>query len=270
VKGGSIISPGLDFMLQVARGKIPGITHVNKFGTTTNADSGVVTDIWDGANPTDDDDIWSTPTAARIHTLVSTSDNDGKTQAPNSTGARTVRVYGLTSWDTAETSEVVTLDGTTGVTTTNSYVIIHRMVVETFGASGPNVGYIDCTAAVDGTITAMILPSLGQTQMCVYGIPSTQVGYMTNFYAHIDKAGGGATAIYADLSMWWTQDVENAANVWTLKQDASLSIFGSSGFQHFYKPPKVFAGPGVVKLQTTSSANDMEVSGGFDIILVDN
>lgn len=49
---------------------------IDKFGKTTNADSGVNTDLWDGANTTDDVAVHVAPTQARIHALVSSDADD--------------------------------------------------------------------------------------------------------------------------------------------------------------------------------------------------
>lgn len=34
--------------------------------------------------------------------------------------------------------------------------------------------------------------------------------------------------------------------------------------------PKKFVGPGIIKIQSTSGANDVDISAGFDIVLIDN
>ena len=253
--------------LEIPEGEITGHYSVNKFGRCTNADSADPTDIWDRANPTNDQAIWLAPTAARLHSLSSTSDNDGKTGAPSSTGARTVQVYGLTSWDTAETSEVVTLDGTTAVITANSYVIIHRIKVLTSGASGPNIGTITAAAAIDGTVTAQIQPLEGQTQMAIYGIPSTQRAFMTGFYGSLDRDSPvGASAL---LKLLWCFDVENQPTVFQVKHTVTIAN-GQPPHRHEYNPYNGFSGPGIFKLQVNSDGNDTLADGGFDLILVDN
>ena len=35
--------------LAIAAGNVPGYSHVNKFGNTSNADEGVLTDVWDAS-----------------------------------------------------------------------------------------------------------------------------------------------------------------------------------------------------------------------------
>lgn len=256
-----------DSNLSIPKGEIAGHASVNKFGRTTNADSGIATDVWDRANATNDQDVWLSPTAARVHTVVSTSDLDGKTAAPSSVGARTIRIYGLTSWSTAETSEDITLDGTTGVNTTNSYVIIHRIKVLTCGTSGPNVGYITATAVTDGSVTAQINPSEGQTQMAIYGVPSTQTAYLTGWYASINKAVATAQG---NISLLASIDQANTNNEWQVKHTTGLNTTGTSTYQHHFNPYNGFAGPVVLKLQVVTGQNDCDVSGGFDLILVNN
>jgi hypothetical protein len=251
--------------LAISKGVVPGHKTVNKFGRTTNADSADPTDIWDRANATNDQAIWLAPTAARVHAIASTDDNDGKTSAPNSTGARTVRVYGLADWDTAESSEDVTLDGTTGVNT-RPYVIIHRIKVLTSGASGPNIGTITATAASDSTVTAQINPSEGQTQMAIYGVPSTQSAYVTSFYANVERdSPAGVTCL---IRLLWCFNVESQSTIYQIKHTTSLNK--GDDVQQFYDPPNTFAGPGILKLQVNADANDAIVDGGFDLIVADN
>lgn len=264
--GFQIVS-NLPAALEIPEGEITGHYAVNKFGRCTNADAADPTDIWDRANATNDQAIWLAPTAARVHAIASTSDNDGKTGAPSSTGARTVQVYGLKTWDLAETSEVVTLDGTTAVNTANSYVIIHRIKVLTSGASGPNIGTITATAATDATVTAQIQPLEGQTQMAIYGIPSTQKAFMTGFYGSLERdSPTGASAL---LKLIWCFDVENQPTVFQVKHTVTITS-GQPSHRHEYNPYNGFTGPGIFKLQVNSDGNDTLADGGFDLILVDN
>jgi hypothetical protein len=254
--------PSWSLMYDVPDGAFLDLQSVNKFGRTTNADSGVATDIWDAANATEDDDIWVAPTQARVHAITS---NDGGDTAAGA-GARTIRVYGLRSWDSTESFEDITMNGAGAVNTVNSYVIIHRMRVLTSGATSANIGDIFATAAVDGTITAMIVATEGQTQMAVYGIPSSQTAYVTKIYASLNRAVATAQG---NLSLLWCFDVKNQPTVFQVKHTMGLSTTGTSAISHDYKPYSGFTGPGILKLQVVAGQNDCDVSGGFDLLLED-
>ena len=256
--------------LRIAAGRVKGIRVVNKFGSSPNVDGATLTDIWDGSvdAPGAAQPIWLAPTAATAHNITSTADTDGKTSAPNSVGARTIRIYGLTDWDSAETSQDITLNGTTAVSTVTAYVIIHRMKVLTSGASGPNTGIIKATAAAAGTkVTAEIRIGVGQTLMAIYGVPSTQTLYLTSIYGGVLRSVATAAG---DLTLAWCFDVENQPAVFQAKHRTSMNKDGSTRIQHIYDPPNAFAGPGILKLQATASANDVTVTGGFDAYLINN
>jgi len=252
-------------MLNVSRGLVPGMTSTNRWGRAPSGMQTTLTDIWDRADATPTQQIWLCPTAARIHAIVSTSANDDG--APAGTGARTVTVYGLTSWSTAEVSEVVTLNGVGAVNTVNAYVIIHKMVVTTFGASGPNVGTITATAATDATVTAAILPGNGTTEMAIFGIPSTQTAYISRMHGSINE--NGATT-RADLYIKVATSPASFPAVFVLARTFCVTNTGTSTYDEAFNPPIKIVGPAIVKLSGISSTADTNASGGFDYILIDN
>jgi len=264
--------PGIsDPMLGIPAGNYSGYSVVNKFGRSTNVDSGVATDIHDGANadsyPTaalDDRDTWQAPTQARTHQIKSTDVNDDGD--PVGTGARTIQIYGLTAWtDTSETSETITLNGTTNVATSNSYVIIHRMKVLTAGSSGPNVGTIYATADTDSTITAQINPAEGQTQMAVYGIGAYDA-YMVQYYMSAVK---GAASVGIETTLLVNNEPDSQLTSFLVKHTLGLATEGTSKYTHKFEPYFKITGPAIIKLRANASANNTDVSGGFDLILVD-
>lgn len=246
--------------LDTARGLNGGQVSVNKFGRATDCDLSTVSDIWDRANSADAQDIFVAPTQARIHQITSTSAND--TSA--GTGAQAVRVYGLTDWDTEEETEIVVMNGASNVATLFSYVIIHRIQVLTFGSAGPNVGIITATADTDATITAQINADEGQTQMAIYGVPSTQKAYMTGFYASLN----GTTNARADITLKVNPYPDNELAGFLTKHTIGIGTSGSSLLQHHYKPYNGFDGPCIIKIQGDPTANNTEISAGFDLILV--
>lgn len=267
--------PVRDPQLTIARSLVTGMMSVNKFGRNIEIDSAAIADIWDGGHTVASGGvslIWVAPTQARIHAIVSTSLNDSDTGGvnPQSDGARTVRVFGLTDWDTAEVSEDIILDGTTSVNTSNSYVIIHRIRVLTKGnnATGPNVGVITATAATDATITAQIRAGQGQTQMAIYGIPSTQKAYIGRLYANANKAGGAAGLL--DVSLLSNPEPQTEITSFLTKHTFGLQSTGTSALTIPYYSPKVIEGPAIIKVQASSNTNDMDVSAGFDLVVIDN
>ena len=255
-----------NFALEVAKGKVSGHSQINKFGAAPSGVQTTATDIWSRADATPTQQIWLAPTAARIHAIVSSSANDDGD--PVGTGARTLRVYGLKTWASAETSEDITLNGVTPVNTANSYVIIHRMKCLTYGASGPNVGTITATADSDTTITAVILPGDGQTEMAIYGVPSTQSFYLTRWWAGIDKVTAAATSCDFELRVNEAPDV--ITTVFLRKDDMAVQSTGSNWCERIYGNPVKFAGPCIVKIQGIASAADTDGKSGFDAYIITN
>lgn len=252
-------TPNTDFRLEVARGNIAGVSAVTKYGRNGDVDLAAAEDVWDGGG------TWVAPTTARTHDIASSSASD----AAAGVGARTVRVWGLTAWNAAEVSEDITMNGVTNVPTVNSYVIIHRIRVLTKGATNTNVGTITATAQTDATITAQIDPGIGSTLMAIYGVPSTQTFFMTEFEASIVRDQGGAGLdVQVDVVDNPEPDVE-LLNFRTRHTNA-LQLDGGSSVTHPFNPYKSFPGPCIIKLRATASANDAIVSGGFDGFLVTN
>lgn len=244
-----------DYGLQVARGLVTGVSRINKFGAAPDGVQTTATDIWSRADSAATQQIWLAPTAARVHAIVSSSaDDDG---SPVGNGARTIRVYGLQTWASAETSEDVTLNGTTPVNTANSYVIIHRMKVLTSGATAINVGTITATAATDGTITAVIAIGDGQTEMAVYGIASGYTFYLKRWGASIGK---GNTTISVNFKLLVNENPNVQTTNFLRKDDINLVSTGTSGISRNYDIPPSFAGPCIIKVQSIASAADTDAT----------
>ena len=252
-----------EFYVMSSLDLIDDISTINKFGAATDCDNGVATDIWDGADGTTSTDVWVPPTIARVHDIASGSAND--TSA--GTGARTVEIFGLQTWGSVETSEIITMNGTTNVATSNSYVIIHRMKVLTWGSGGVNAGIITATAQTDSTVTSAILTGNNQTQMCIYGVPSSQKLRVTEFGCEVVKSS--ASTILAEGEVLIMIDPNTNVgnnNAWT-NVESFISKSDVTKWKHQYKVPKKFDGPCIVKLQVTADTDNTTIMGYFDGVL---
>lgn len=249
--------------LNIARKIFPGISHINKFGRGTDFDAGVETDVWDRSNAVDGQKVWTAPTAARIHDIVSSDAGDVAAGA----GARTVRIVGLKSWDAAgEVTEDLTMNGLTDVPTVNAYVIIYRIGVLTKGATSINIGAITATAQVDGTVTAQINAGVGRTQMAICGVPSKQTFYISRLYAGLNKPAANASA---DIRLRINPEPDAELTNFAVRHFFSLDRAGTSQFSLTYVTPKIIPGPALIKLTADCDVNNADVSGGFDSYVVD-
>ena len=258
--GAMAVTNRLDFSGQVALGNVSGHVAVNKFGNAPNGVQITITDIWSRANADPLQQIWLAPTAPRAHVIASTSAAD----TAGSTGAGSVVVYGLPTWSTAETSGTYAIGGTT-----SAYAIIHRMKVLPQASTtsvGGNAGTITATAAVDSTVTAVIQPNDGQTEMAIYGVPSGKTLLLYGWYGAIDK--GATAAVTVDLQMRVNENPDVQTLAYFRKADVSLQSTGTNAISRNFDPPLKFTGPCIVKVQGIGSAADIDVDSGFDAILV--
>jgi hypothetical protein len=254
-------------LADIALGRVPGFSTIDKFGRAPSGIQTTATDIWDLADATPTSQLWVPPTQARIHNLSSSSAEDG---AGGATGALTVRIYGLTSWSTLEVSEVVPLNGTGNVATANEYVIIHRMKVLTAGSADGAVGIITATAQTDGTVTAAILPGpgIGQTRMAIYGVPSCCKLLIYGYVASQLRATAGQT-IATNISLLVNESPNTNLDLFLGKETDALFGSGDSSEPRPYFVPKPVDGPAIVKFQAAASAADTDLSVRFDALLVE-
>jgi len=171
------------FELQVSRNQIMGHSPANIFGYgTTPATAGLFRTIWENMSTTD----YVFPTSASTMTLVSTVITD----------TATITITGLDASYNLLTENLV-LNGTTGVTTVNSYFRINNIAVSAGSATNPT-GVI--TLSVSSTVYAQIntqvvnsvTTSVGTSQMGVYTVPNGYTFYGYRYGAYSSFNGNSA------------------------------------------------------------------------------
>lgn len=257
-KVSSVLATRADFLLDIARGLVPGMSHINKFGRNPDIDPGSdPEDIWDGSN------LHTQPTTERIHDLTSTSAND----TSDGTGARAVKVYGLGRSYT-EQSEIVATNGIEIASTVNDYIRIFRAEVASAGSGLVNAGTILATAQIDATVTAQINPTMGKTLMAIYTVPAGKTAYMAQVYATLNKSSVD-TAV-ADMLLRSRGPIDVATSAWQTRHIWAVSLAGSSDVPHEFIPYKVFAEKTDILVKCLVTQINSDISAGFDLILVDN
>jgi len=245
-------SAEIDFYLAVAKGDFTGYSNVSKFGYNPTIGSTAYESIWEGSN------AYPWQTVADQLEVLSSDAND--TSA--GTGARTVELQGLdSSWNLL--TETVTMNGTSAVTTTGSFLRIFRARVVTAGTSLRNEGDITIrdqdTSTTRALITNGTTAGMGQTLMAVYTIPAGKTGYVVNINFSSAK----------DLEQTYRlmardNTVANAA--WNVKE----FLTGRGGFSDWRKyainkaTEKTDLDFQVISNSTSAAA------GGFELILIDN
>ena len=143
------------FDLQVARGQILGHTTVSIFGYQASVGTTSIP-IWENAS------TYTYPTSATTLTMVSSSASDNTSAS--------VLISGLDA-NFNPLSETLFLNGTTAVTTVNSYFRINNLTLASAGTSqSTNVGTI--TLKQSTNTLAQINPGIGRSQSTVYTVPA--------------------------------------------------------------------------------------------------
>lgn len=149
-----------DFKAEAALGKIDGTTVWNKFGYNSDIDVG--TEVIAAFGGT-----FTPLTEATTLYIQSTSLSDDL----GASGAEKVLIYGIDANRKTQT-EIVTVDRSVPVTTTNTWLGVNRMVVYQAGSSNINAGIITAKATSDDTTQASIPVGEGTTQQCIFFVQS--------------------------------------------------------------------------------------------------
>ena len=243
----------------IAAGTVSGFDFINKFGRNPDVDTASDPEtIWDGGGVY----TWI-PTA----TVLKISSDDVDDDAGGA-GALTVEIFGLDANYLLQ-NEIVTLDGQTAVNTSGIYIRIYRMIIRSAGANETATGNIyagtgNLTTGVPANIYAKIAIGGNQTLMAIYTIPADKFGLLMGWYATINKS---TTSSVADLQLLERPDGE----VFQVKAHHAVVNVGSSHFFHKDVVPMKLAAKTDIKIECiTVSANDLDISAGFNLMLVNN
>jgi len=182
------------FELQVSRGQVDGHTPVNIFGFSTAVGSTALGPLWEGL--TLSGGAYAYPSTAAPLVLVSDSASD--------TSALSIRIEGLGA-GFVPLVETIALNGTTNVTTTNSFLRINLMTT----TNGLNVGNV--TAKISSTTYAKISAGIGQTQMSIYTVPAGYTFYLS--YVQADASIGFTSSNYMKYAEYNKDNVSGEINL---------------------------------------------------------
>ena len=158
--------------MQVSRGQVSGCSVVNIFGYQSAVGTTFIP-VWENATA-----YPAYPVSAAIQYLWSSSSSDT---------TNTILVQGLDG-SYNQISETVTLNGTTHVATTNSYLRINNLFVTSTTAPVGTVN-IGPSATLTTTQYAEILPGIGKSQMAIYTVPNGYTFYLTRAEATSNQVG---------------------------------------------------------------------------------
>lgn len=154
--------------LKLAKGEMRGHSVGFTFGCNGAVGAASYETVWENGG------VYEVPTTATVASISSSSVND----TAAGTGARTIYLEGLDE-DYNLQSEIVSLNGTSTVTSTNSYLRMNKVTVVTAGSLGEADGTI--TVTVDSKTLATIVGDNNQAQVAFYTVPAGCTMYLYQF-----------------------------------------------------------------------------------------
>ena len=208
------------FELQVGRNQIPYHTDVELFGYSASVGSTALGPLWEGL--TLSGGAYTYPSSASQLTITSTSASDNANLS--------VQVNGLDSGYNL-LSETIALNGTSNVTTTNSYLRINNMAC----TNGTNVGNV--SAKISSTTYAQINAGIGQTQMSIYTVPKGYTFYLS--YVQGNASIGFTSSTYMIYAEYNKFNLSNNVNFngYTCTVNGNSTLLTQSPFVQIFNSP---------------------------------
>lgn len=250
----------IDTESRLALGLVPGSVVVNKFGRNVDVDTGTVPEdlFYHATGATTYAGFPSTGSAEQLE-VFSGSVND--TSAGS--GARTVTVFGLDS-NYNMISETITLNGTTSVFSTQSFIRAHTAYVATSGGtvanSNTNAGDITIRMRTTTTVVFLIIPTgYNQTNNAGYTIPAGYTGILKRIHGGIRSN----LASVVEVALW----VRQYGKAPRLRRPTTMTNTGE--LDDTMWGGIVFPEKTDLHIRITSaSTSNLEVVGGYDLLIV--
>ncbi len=245
------------YYLEVAESEVEGLGYIHKFGNNPDIDTASgFEDIWNGGGHYTGQD----PTSQERVEIFSDNINDNG--ITNLTGGHTIRIRGLDE-NYTQIEEILTLDGTTPVLSNLSYLRLYRARILTAGNSSWNEGIITIRQSVTTANIFVVMPAEeGSTLIAAFTTPANTNSFMTAWYGALS----GKKAGFSTIKLVHRHE----GGAWQTLEVLALSSAGSGIFTREYTIPKNDIPEKTdVKIRADSSANDLGVSGGFDLIIID-
>lgn len=239
---------------EVALGRRQGWETWNKFGYNLDIDTGTAEILasWGGT--------FSRMLTADTLSVVSTStDDDGD---PVGTGVRSIIIYGIDENRDAIT-EIVTMNGTTPVVTSNQWLGVNRMAIYTVGSSESNVGTITATATTATSIQGQMPVAVngylgGVTQQLIFHVPRNHVFLGEYLRFNVNKISGASPVVTIRGIVYSAQ---NGAKQQVYAETIDTSVVNIVDFQP--QAPFPISEQTILYFEATTSTNDTLVSGRF-------
>jgi hypothetical protein len=241
------------FELQVARNQISWHQSITVFGFNSDVDTSIET-VWPYGG------ILTFPAAALQLSVSSSSADD----AAAGTGARTVYLEGLDS-NHNTISEIVTLNGLTAVTTTNSYLHINNCYVKTAGSGNSAAGTIyfgtgTVTSGVPATVYDVIQFDYNSRITGSYTVPAGYTAYVSQGLFSSGQVSG-SNAVTGRLMTRGTNDIRLTAAVVTVNNGVA---------DYAFEYPIVVPEKTTIEAQAVGSAANNACSSMFIMALIKN
>jgi hypothetical protein len=241
------------FDLQVLRGQVDGHTAIFVSGYNTSVGTTYET-IWSEST------VYSYPASASVMTISSSSASD----TAAGTGARTITIYGLDG-SYNQINETVSLNGQTGVSTTNSYLRVLHLLVNTAGSGGAAAGTI---YAGTGTVTTgkpanvySAYTADGGSTACIYTVPAGYTGYVFDFLV---SSGITTANAFSSIGLY----ARPYGGVFDNTIQGRCANGGSFTIPLNY--PIAFSEKSDIEVRALSSTAGANVTANFSILLVKN
>lgn len=237
-----------DFFLEVAKGNVAKHSFLHLFSRNSNVGTTAEDVVPQSA-------VWVSPTASRIHNIVSTSANDSSA----GTGARTIKIEGISGGNIVE--ETITMNGTTNVATVNSYTNIYEMEVLTWGSTLTNVGAISATAQTDLTVTCLMPATENESNTGIFQVPNGYKVYLLQWFPSFQNVTSNCLCDFKLLYKqginlgWETEDFIG------LKNDATSAV--AVDFKGVVFQPGTY-----IKTQVLSTVTGTDAQVRYQYILI--